>query len=135
MRERIVAAAQGELGSQDPSKYWDEVIPGLAGETFVGAWCGGFALWALHQAGIAQDVDWEIGKGFLFRLPRTSDPQPGDIAYFDQPYQHHAVVVSSDGVTLTSVDGNQQGSTVKMRERPVTDATAFFSVQPWIDAA
>jgi hypothetical protein len=135
IRERIVDAAKSELGVQDPQRYWQEVIPGAAGDTFTGQWCGGFSLWVLHQAGVGQDVPWEIGKGFLYLLPRTSDPQPGDIAYMDQPYQHHAVVVESDGTSITTVDGNQPGSMVKLRTRPVSAWTAFYSVQPWIDAA
>jgi hypothetical protein len=135
VRKRIVLIAENELGQQDPQKYWSEVIPGAAGTTFTGDWCGGFSLWVLHQAGIARDVPWEIGKGYLFRLPTTRDPQPGDIAYMDQPYQHHAVVVSSDGANVTTVDGNQPGSMVKLRTRPLSAWTAFYSVQPWIDAA
>jgi len=135
VRERIVEIAKGELGRQDPQKYWEDVIPGAEGTIFHGDWCGGFSLWVLHQAGIGRDVNWQIGKGYLFNLSTTSDPQPGDIAYMNLPYQHHAVVVESDGSNITTVDGNQPGSMVKLRTRPVSAWTAFYSVQPWIDAA
>lgn len=133
IRQRIVEIAEGELGPQDPQKYWQAVIPGAEGQAFSGDWCGGFSLWVLHQAGLGVDVPWVIGKGYLFNLSTTSDPQPGDIAYMDQPYQHHAVVVDVSGGTATTVDGNQPGNTVKLKTRPVSAWTAFYSVQPWID--
>jgi hypothetical protein len=44
-------------------------------------------------------------------------------------------VVESDGTSITTVDGNQPGNMVKLRTRPVSAWTAFYSVQPWIDAA
>ena len=133
VRQRIVSIAKSQLGPQDPQKYWSAVIPGAKGQVFSGDWCGGFSLWVLHQAGIGRDVPWEIGKGYLYLLPPTKDPQPGDIAYMDQPYQHHAVVAEIDGANVTTIDGNQPGDTVKIRTRPKSAWTAFYSVQPWID--
>jgi hypothetical protein len=130
-RARVVAIAQNELGAQNPVKYWEEVLPPeKQGRGFSGAWCGGFALWCLRQAGIAQQTDWQIGKGFCFNLPRTASPLPGDIAYIDQPFQHHAIVVSANGDSIRTIDGNQAGSTVQERTRKRGQITAFFSIDP-----
>ena len=132
-RQEIVDIAKAEIGQQDPQKYWEDVIPGVS--DFHGAWCGGFTLWALHQAGVAKGVNWTIGKGYCYQLPITTDPQPGDIAYFDQPYQHHAIVVSNENGKLVTVDGNQPGNTVKLRERESDSPTAFYSIEPLLSAA
>ena len=113
-RQKVVDAALGELGVQDPDKYWEVVQPQLVKSNK--AWCGGFALWALKQAGLAGDLIWHIGRGFaeVYRLPRTKNPQPGDIVYYDQPLQHHALVRRNNGDgTIDTIDGNQAVETVK----------------------
>ncbi|HEX6826586.1 MAG TPA: CHAP domain-containing protein [Nitrospiraceae bacterium] len=131
-RIRVVKAAASQLGVQNPDKYWSLVQPGLVGTK--SAWCGGFALWALKQAGLAPNTPWQIGKGFteINGLPRTKNPLPGDIAYFDQPYQHHAIVTSNDGLNVNTIDGNQAGNTVAVKTRPLSAATAYYSIQPFI---
>lgn len=133
-RQKIIDAARSQLGPQNPDKYWGLVQPALMGQPHKIAWCGGFALWAIRQAGIANDVMWKIGKGFteVNHLPRTTEPKPGDIAYFDQPYQHHAIVVAVDSDKLHTIDGNQVGNTVAERTRPFDSATAFYSIEPLI---
>lgn len=134
-RAKVVRIAKGQLGVQNPDKYWAVVQPGLMGNPSGVAWCGGFALWALRQAGLT-DATWEIGKGFASRLLRTTKtPMQGDIAYFDKPFQHHAIVDRVDGDTLYTVDGNQSpGEQVALRTRKLGDATAFYSIQSLIDA-
>jgi hypothetical protein len=135
IRSRIVDAARAEIGLQDPSKYWSGVLS--SGPPYPPHWCGGFALWALKQAGIAADVDWQIGKGFCYNLPIVKTPKPGDIAYFSK-LQHHAIVesISPDGTTLVTIDGNQQpGESVAVRVRPVASVTAFYSIDPLISQA
>lgn len=139
-RQRVVDAARSQIGPQDPAKYWGETMPSLSPAQVAQyaqsrAWCGGFALWAIKQAGIAPDLNWVDGKGFCYQLPTTRDPQPGDVAYFDQPYQHHAIVVNVDGGTLYTIDGNQARNTVAERTRSVSSATAFYSIQPLIQAS
>lgn len=140
VRDRIVAEAMKEIGKQNPDKYWQEVNPSMVGS---GAhWCGAFDLAMLKRAGIAADLDWKQGIGFLMRalngkqLPATNNPLPGDTAYFKE-LQHHAIVKSFDkakGIVVT-IDGNQAGETVKEKTRPISEVTAFFSIQPLIDAA
>lgn len=131
-RQTILQIAETQLGPQDPKKYWLDVIPEHPG--FSGAWCGGFTLWVLHEAGIAKDIQWEMGKGYCYRLPTTNNPQPGDIAYFDKPYQHHAFVERIEGNSLYTIDGNQPGNTVAKRLRPRDSVTAFYSIEPLLSA-
>jgi len=132
IRLRVVNAAISQIGPQDPQRYWQDVIPEHPG--FSGEWCGGFALWAIRQAGIAQDVHWKMGLGFCYQLPVISSPLPGDIAYFDKPYQHHAIVESVLHGMVNTIDGNQPGDTVARRTRPVESVTAFYSIDPFIRA-
>lgn len=129
-RAAIVAAARSQLGQSDARIYWEDTLGTMVGPKH---WCGGFALWALHAAGLGEDIDWKVGAGFCYRLPTTREPKPGDVAYFDR-YQHHAIVVSADRETgeLVTIDGNQPD--VRERHRALNDAAAFYSVQGLIDA-
>jgi hypothetical protein len=136
-RIKVVKAAASQLGVQNPDKYWSVVNPGLVASGK--AWCGGFALWALKQAGLAPTAFWHTnanheGYGFaeVYSLPKTHSPLPGDIAYYDQPYQHHAIVTANDGVTVSTIDGNQAGNTVAVKTRPLSSATAYYSIQPFL---
>jgi hypothetical protein len=130
-RSKVVNVALSQLGEQNPDKYWEEIQPAFLGNPHGIAWCGGFALWVLRQAGLT-DWTWQIGKGFASRLPITHDPQPGDIAYFDH-LQHHAIVRSIKDGILTSIDGNQSpGERVLVRERPVSEVKAFYSIAPLV---
>lgn len=134
-RERIVEKAYSQIGVQNPDKFWADVQPALVRSGK--AWCGGFALWVLRQVGIARHLMWQIGKGFtaINGLPTTRNPLAGDIAYFDQPFQHHAIVVSTDNGVLKTIDGNQTGNTVLERERPMGSQTAFYSIEPLLRVA
>ncbi|VVB55267.1 Uncharacterised protein [uncultured archaeon] len=131
-RLSVVQAALSQVGSNDSAKYWADVIPG----TNMGkaSWCGGFALWALHQAGLARNWFWQLGKRFLFQLPMTKSPQPGDIAYFNN-YQHHAVVGAIiDPVTVQLINGNGTGGKVSVSTTPMHSVTAFYSIEPLLHA-
>lgn len=129
-RNDVVRAAAEEEGNRDATRYWREVLP----TTWIGPypphWCGAFALWCLRQADLCWWV-WEIGRGFLFHLPTTRHPQPGDIAYKAEPFQHHAVVaeVREDG-TIVTVDGNAgpHPTRVVVHASKVSDWTAFYSI-------
>ncbi len=131
IRRQVVEAAKSQVDNSDPSKYWLDTIGTRRGPKH---WCGAFALWALHQAGLAISWRWVIGKGFLWRLERTKDPKPGDIAYFNLQ-QHHAVVieVTADRVHLVNGNSRPKGvlkipSMVVINERPRKDVTAFYSI-------
>ena len=148
VRQNVVAAALSQLGTQDPLKYWRGVLPDTFNEFQLELyaksrdWCGGFALWCLKEAGLASDITWQDGRGFCYELTMTTEPKPGDVAYFAHPYQHHAIVESYDRQTgvLVSIDGNQGAPTVpgtkitavSERERRATQATAFYSIESLI---
>jgi len=132
-RETVVLLARQELGLSDASKYWADVL--TSPPPYPRDWCGAFALWCLRQAGLT-DWHWEIGKGFLWRLHRTSTPLPGDIGYQDQPYQHHFVVADVGQHTISSIDGNQGNPGVQERHRVLDPHKyAFYSIEPLLLAA
>lgn len=133
-RARVLAIAEAELGQQDPDKYWRLVCPALMGNPHKVAWCGGFALWCLRQAGFT-DWDWLVYRGpgtpsgFLFRLLPTRDPKPGDIAYFDH-LQHHAIVRAVHGPYVDTIDGNAMASPLEgvvQKTHHITGCT-FYSI-------
>ena len=127
-RAGVVGIARAELGLSDASKYWRDVL--TSGPPFPPSWCGAFALFCLRQAGLTE-WHWEIGKGFLWRLKRTYDPQIGDCGYLDQPFQHHFVVTEVGTHTLTSVDGNQGVPGVQERHRALPNPhLVFYSIDP-----
>lgn len=135
-RARVVAIAAAELGEQAPDRFWRVVCPAFVGHPHDVAWCGGFALWCLREAGLC-DWEWVPGKGFLYRLPRTHAPEPGDIAYFGA-LAHHAVVEEVHGPSIISIDGNTmpaplEGVTRKVRDRSAV--TDFYSIAPLLAAA
>ncbi len=122
-RARILRVARGELGHRD----WEKYLQGVAAapEATV-SWCGIFSLWVLHKAGVGTHVPWEYGKGFLYRTEQTSNPQAGDIAYIDVPFQHHAIVEAVEGDTVHTIDGNADGQVMR-RTRPRSAFTAFYN--------
>lgn len=130
LRESVVEHASAEIGNSIPTKYWKNVLP--TANQYPPSWCGAFALWALHQAGLAKDINWIIGIGFLFKLPQTTAPKIGDIAYFSVN-QHHAVVsaVNTDG-TVSLINGNGQDAKVSLSKIHRNKVTAFYSIQPLI---
>lgn len=120
-RQKILDKAVSQIGNPDPDIFWRVVLATFRPGGQKGmAWCGGFALWVLHMCGVTTRM-WKIGFGFLLvppGLPRTNNPEAGDIAYFDRPFQHHALVDSISGETLYTVDGNQGApNTVRRKER------------------
>lgn len=153
-RARLVAWARGELGEQDPNKYYRIAAPQFADghHEHDTSWCGIFCLAGLIEQKLT-DWQWITGKGFVFRLPKTADPQPGDIAVFHKGADgrdvwHHAFferieygktgpmldpATAQVPVTIHSIDGNtmtapKEGVTERRRmyDRNVT----FYSIAP-----
>jgi hypothetical protein len=135
LRQAMVDAAVKEQQNPDPQKYCNDTIAnGKSVDCSKLSWCGIFALYCLHVAGLGLDIGWILGKGFLYRLPNLfkTKPKMGDIAYFDR-YQHHAIVksVNSDG-TVTLINGNGAPGQITTTTKKLSDVTAFFSIAPLI---
>jgi len=101
-------------------------------------WCGYFALWCLHRAGVAKHVNWIQGDGFIApqNLQHVDHPMPGDIVYVPSPFQHQAILVSYEPTTgmVTSIDGNQPG--IKPKVRFLQNGNLqFYSIQPLVAEA
>lgn len=143
-RAAVLAAADAELqtwrelfGQHDDylCGLWASVLPtGAAPINPHGlAWCGCFALHCLKAAGLAEGVYWRFGTGFLAQhCTRTTAPAPGDVAYFDQPYQHHALVEDVQGDVIFLIAGNTPG--ISRSYCPRNRAT-YYSIEPLIDKA
>jgi hypothetical protein len=100
------------------------------------SWCGHFAVWALKSAGVPLGK-WKIGQGISSLTQRSHGPhgytpQPGDVGYIDQPFQHHCIVVRVEGDTVITIDGNTRGEggatggQIAENSRPRSAFTAFF---------
>jgi hypothetical protein len=134
-RASVVRIVADERPAPDPAKYWAEILQ-RSGQ-YPPHWCGALVLYALRKAGLTTAL-WRVGSGFIYelKLPRTNDPQPGDVAYFNK-FQHHALVAENlgDG-TIVTYDGNgirsaqfPQGE-IGRHVRRKQDVTAFFSIDP-----
>jgi hypothetical protein len=133
IRAKLLEIACCELGNTAPAEYWLKVQGNNPGKKY--AWCGVFYLWCLRQVELC---DWQwTGLYFSRKLSATKDPQPGDLAYFDQPFQHHAMVQSVDGDLLALIQGNY-GSPGRVAESVcsiVTKHPIFYSIEPLVAAA
>lgn len=149
-RESIVAAAKSMIGKIQAkradgggrvgAKYlldifhlaapgvWDDSTIQTAGAKLP-SWCGIFSVWAHKRAG--KDIGtWQIGKGVsaFGTIKQTTNPQPGDIGYIDQPFQHHCIIVKVDGNSVHSIDGNSGlFSEVIENIRPLSAYSGFFT--------
>lgn len=140
-RQAIIDAASAEIGPFDQSKvdrYWKDVLPpGQYQPGIKKAWCGAFALYCLHRAGLDTGEHWKWGAGFLLQNPHplhvTKAPLPGDIGYQSAPFQHHFVVELVSGNLVHSIDGNQPD--VRRKTRVISSALTFFSIAPLLAVA
>lgn len=130
-RTRFLEAVRGELGVTDPSVYYDSAL-GYQPTTPV-SWCGLFVLAMLHRVGLAQGIMWQLGKGFLFRLPTTKSPVPGDLIYLHED-QHHGIFEckNPDG-TISTLNGNSTGGAVARVNRDPKTIAAYYSITPLIE--
>lgn len=135
LRDAIARVARAEVGTQDARKYWAVVLPGSPERDYPRSWCGAFAMWCINE-GAGLQLTWaSSGRGFIFTpADITHDPQPGDVAYFAQPFQHHAVVEQISGLTLFTIDGNQAGGKVAARTRRTKDAV-YYSIERFLSHA
>lgn len=137
LRTRVVAVARAESGKAELAKYFADAAPMYVNAADPPNWCGIFALWCLHQAGLLRGKQWKVALGFLETspaLPRTTNPKPGDIAYYTK-FQHEAVVLAVDGDMVDLANGNGSGGVVSIGRRSLSDAAAYYSIAGAIDAA
>jgi hypothetical protein len=150
VREEIVRIAAAEIGPQGKGSpqvyaYWRDVLPPAWSDAQVKLyaktkeWCGGFALWCIRRAGLAQGTQWLDGIGFvgpakLRRLTIVETPLPGDVAITPVPFWHHAIVERCDAATLVTIDGNQPDVRRKTRPRPPGTKITYYSIDRFIKA-
>ena len=114
---------------------WGSATRGCCGAL---AWCGVFVLWVLRMVGLTTRK-WVSGRGFIYIdaqghstakpwLPIVAMPAIGDIAYFDQPYQHYALVEEVEGARVHLIAGNTPN--VSRSVVPLAKATAYYSIAP-----
>jgi hypothetical protein len=134
VRSAVLDVAALQLGVADPSPFWRECFGQVPTKKL--AWCGIFALYCLRQA-TGCNWTWAIGSGFLSRLSRTSHPDPGDVAYFDKPYQHHALLQKAVGDELYLIQGNYgfPGHVAESQCSISQKKPVFFSIQRLVDEA
>ncbi|HUX77938.1 MAG TPA: hypothetical protein VMY40_15000 [Anaerolineae bacterium] len=131
-RQQVAAHAAGEVNKTDPRPYVEDALGHPS--DWDRNWCGMFALWAYHQAGLLLDVHWKTdGSGFVggnLRPIVPSQLQAGDLIYFDQPYQHHALVEWVNHATgmMSTINGNGAGGAVTRVVRPIADADNYYSM-------
>lgn len=126
--ERYGAKELWEIFKLAAPGIWSEEDIKTLGKPYP-SWCGIFSVWAHKKAGIDLG-NWQMGKGVTAfgTLKPTTSPQPGDIGYIDQPYQHHCIVTKVNGDTIDSIDGNSGWfSEVIENTRPRTAYTGFFT--------
>ena len=97
------------------------------------SWCQIFWLHCLRSAGLTHLVWRDLVRiGWVHGwLQQTDEPQPGDMGYIDQPYQHGAVVRRAVADTVWTIDGNLSGpggSLVRERMRHRSEFTTFYSI-------
>jgi hypothetical protein len=134
IRQHITSLAAREIGQGDRTKYFQGVLPNQPEDPNKVEWCGIFLLWVLHQAGVMPNVKWEWGRGFLYRLPQTTNPQPGDLGYKHHlNHQNMVVALDEDPAYLWTIDGNSTYGKVTGPNRQRKSAfAAFFSIDPVI---
>ncbi len=132
-RKAVVDAALSKLGATNGNEFWADTLPGVPPSDYPKDYCGGFALWAIHQAGLGLNLDWKIGSGFLIpNLSQTKNPKPGDIAYFAHN-EHHAVVRDVSNGSVGLINGNGAGGQVTQSIAPMSTVTAFFSLEKLLE--
>jgi hypothetical protein len=119
-----VNTAMREVGKTDFRKYYAGTIDDPA-NTGALDWCGIFTLWVFHQCKMLTIYKWEIGKGYLYNLPTTRSPVPGDVVYLERN-NHHAILYDIVGATVTTIDGNSTNGSVAINRRSIADIAAFY---------
>lgn len=139
-RRRVIEVALAECNRVamlpervDPQVYWDKAAPGIKltpAELKEKAWCAGFCLWSVKEAGFGALARWDFNGGGMGRdIVQTQQPRPGDIAYFQKPLQHYALIeaLSEDMVWL--INGNSGGKGIARNVVKRSSVSGFFSIE------
>lgn len=129
--ERLMQYFELAFGGSGKGKFTPDVVKyhhyGMGNNGLV-SWCGIFAVWACKSHGVPLG-NWKLGVGVSSMLKSTSDPQPGDIGYVDQPYQHHCIVAAVNGDSIVTIDGNSGvDSTVTENTHARKHFSAFYRI-------
>ncbi len=128
-RDRVVEIARSYVGSTDRAGFWVKALGHDPGKSK--HWCGAFWLACIKEAGLT-DINWDIMGGGVqaLKLPHTRRPEPGDLGYIDQPYQHHFLVEAVDDKTYSSIDGNSGNPNGAYRHSRAlkTPGVLFYSI-------
>lgn len=124
-RASLLARARQDIGKDVSNEVWQDVNPAMRGAR---AWCQAWFLHQLRLQGLTA-AKWRIGGPFPVPLPITENPKPGDMAYWDQPRQHGAMVESVD--PLVTIDGAQAGNVVaRVYHRAGSKTPIYYSIDP-----
>lgn len=104
------------------------------------SWCGIFAVavWAWAGIGVKWTLNWTKEKGNMLRDPglgwkkvsTNRGIRPGDIAYINAR-QHHYIVTDVGSTHVCSVDGNQEGNTIKEYrnwKRDIASIVCYYTI-------
>ena len=119
---RLVEVATAEVGTIEGPKD-NETIYGAYTKSNFQPWCGSFIMWCANEAGVkVPNTVYTPAGAQAFKKTKSwidgdlSDPDPGDIAYFDFPsdgvdrISHVGIVVQDNGDgTVWCVEGNTSG--------------------------
>ena len=117
--EKLVEVATAEVGTIEGPKD-NETIYGAYTKSNFQPWCGSFVMWCANEAGVkVPNTVYTPAGAQAFKKAASwidgdlSDPDPGDIAYFDFPsdgvdrISHVGIVVQDNGDgTVWCVEGN-----------------------------
>lgn len=117
----MLGLALGEVGQGDGFKYYENTLD----STSAVDWCGIFMLWAAKKCGMYPTWKWEVGKGFLYKLPIIQTPVPGDFAYYTKN-QHHAIVYDVQAGVLTTISGNGVNGKVSIGKGSPSSPAAYY---------
>lgn len=128
-RVRVIELAMQDVGQAGVGPRAIRDI-GYPNTTYM-AWCQMWALSVLRRARLTT-AKWKTGVGFVgpLKLSTTRSPQPADLAYWDEPSQHMAFVVSGgpDAESLVTVDGAQAGDTVAVVDDHQRAPDHYYSI-------
>lgn len=109
-------------------------------------WCQTFANWAAMLAGASWDAKYSengctsmmnvISSAYKTRTQSPNIPLPGDWVYYKKDvngtkFDHVGIVVSANGTTMTTIEGNRKTTVEKFENLPLYTAPAGSQNNPY----